>query len=909
MSQNYTPTKWIEDTTVGTASVMNNIEKGIENAHDRIDSVDSQIKDIENGLRLVADGNIVRLMLGDVELSSITIQGTGTGGSDEGAGIEPVELLASSLCFYEPTDVPNTWATDSTGKILDVNTEAFYDLFYNPYVGTISGYGTVTKTQLGLDQSGTYPLYEYDFKPTNYNRTILLTSGMHPYELSAHFGCAWLIKSIMEKYNDNTMLKYLHDNVRIKIIPIVNPWGWNQSPKKYGNVNGVNINRNFDYQDESGNSVWEQFPVYSSNPSDSNYNEWNVKGENPFSEAESQILRDWALGNKDVAEFWIDCHTGLGLGPWDNFIYYSNDSTLVDRITKSLARLEGRIKNKYNTTPTKEVRIDVIDSIRLRWSEKVAGVPGMTVEQTPNNPKWGTSINNESGDIANYCTTLLSYIMEFLVTTYDGVYSVNQTLTNVSTTNYHIEVGDGKTYTTTLSPISSSYTLGDVSVIMGDVNITANAYNSKTGKITINNVTGNIYITAIASTSEDSAIELNMEIGAINYEGDGENTDSTTRVRTSGYLDCSAGTSITVDLSNCPFNQFVYRQYDSNFKFVKAGSNWQNSKTSFDAIGNYYRLVFRKSNDSKITSDMINGNITINNTIYKLTNNTVTRYTVTNNLSNVTNSNSLTSIQENAQYSATITPNIYYALDSVTVTMGGIDITDSAYSNGTILIEAVTGDIVITASASYVEVGIDGHCLADVNLANGNTTDTSGKHNNATLSGTYTTDSEGIVFTGESGMIDTGLKLSQGANIAFTLKIEFLFTDISSNTSGYLFGQGDFSNGNTLLAQASASSFSVKVVQGTTNNIFEFGNTNSSETPKFNIVANTKYELCLTYDGTTIKCYIDKELKKSKQCFISLQDMNLILGNRIDSIRGMKGRIYSYKIYDVALTNEEIQSI
>lgn len=48
MSQNYAPTKWIEDTTVGTASVMNNMERGIKNAHERIDSVDSQIKVIEN---------------------------------------------------------------------------------------------------------------------------------------------------------------------------------------------------------------------------------------------------------------------------------------------------------------------------------------------------------------------------------------------------------------------------------------------------------------------------------------------------------------------------------------------------------------------------------------------------------------------------------------------------------------------------------------------------------------------------------------------------------------------------------------------------------------------------------------------------------------------------------------------
>lgn len=48
MSQNYTPTEWVDNRTVGTASVMNNMEKGIEDAHDRIDGVDEQIKDTEN---------------------------------------------------------------------------------------------------------------------------------------------------------------------------------------------------------------------------------------------------------------------------------------------------------------------------------------------------------------------------------------------------------------------------------------------------------------------------------------------------------------------------------------------------------------------------------------------------------------------------------------------------------------------------------------------------------------------------------------------------------------------------------------------------------------------------------------------------------------------------------------------
>lgn len=72
-------------------------------------------------------------------------------------------------------------------------------------------------------------------------------------------------------------------------------------------------------------------------------------------------------------------------------------------------------------------------------------------------------------------------------------------------------------------------------------------------------------------------------------------------------------------------------------------------------------------------------------------------YTVTNNLNNVTNSNTVGSIKEGTSYTATLTAISGYVLDSVTVTMGGETVT---VTDGVISISGVTGDIVITASAS-----------------------------------------------------------------------------------------------------------------------------------------------------------------------------------------------------------------
>ena len=81
---------------------------------------------------------------------------------------------------------------------------------------------------------------------------------------------------------------------------------------------------------------------------------------------------------------------------------------------------------------------------------------------------------------------------------------------------------------------------------------------------------------------------------------------------------------------------------------------------------------------------------------------TVPSYTITNTLTNVTNSNASSSIQQYQTYSATLSTSIGFAITAVTVTMGGTDITATAYADGTVSITSVTGNIVITATATEI---------------------------------------------------------------------------------------------------------------------------------------------------------------------------------------------------------------
>ena len=82
----------------------------------------------------------------------------------------------------------------------------------------------------------------------------------------------------------------------------------------------------------------------------------------------------------------------------------------------------------------------------------------------------------------------------------------------------------------------------------------------------------------------------------------------------------------------------------------------------------------------------------------------VTMYSITNNLTNVANSNGASSIREGRSYSATLSLLNDATLDSVKITMGGADVTSSVWNASTMLISisSVTNNIVITARASVI---------------------------------------------------------------------------------------------------------------------------------------------------------------------------------------------------------------
>lgn len=87
---------------------------------------------------------------------------------------------------------------------------------------------------------------------------------------------------------------------------------------------------------------------------------------------------------------------------------------------------------------------------------------------------------------------------------------------------------------------------------------------------------------------------------------------------------------------------------------------------------------------------------------------------VVNTLIDVTNSNAATEVRSGLPYSATLSAKSGYRISNASVTMGGVDITDTAYNNGVITISEVTGNIEIYAIA--VEIGKEPIIFADAEV-------------------------------------------------------------------------------------------------------------------------------------------------------------------------------------------------
>ena len=270
-----------------------------------------------------------------------------------------------------------------------------------------------------------------------------------------------------------------------------------------------------------------------------------------------------------------------------------------------------------------------------------------------------------------------------------------------------------------------------------------------------------------------------------------------------------------------------------------------------------------------------------------------------------------------ATLSYTISPsnatnqNVTWSASNSNVTVSNGVVTANTVGDSVVTVTTADGGHTASCSITVSEaVAPTTGVIAHVNLANGNTTDSSGNGNNATLTGQYTAASDGITFNGASstGLIDSGLRLFQNGETEYTLKYIAKAQVPNSSSAGYIFAIGttmDKLLGHMYFLNGKTGRLSLKLANSG-RAVFEFGNANSANV-KVDAVFDEFITYHLTISNGTFKLYMNgtkrAEFTTTTPTYL---DENLVFGNNANSNRGFLGTISEYKIYGRELTEDEI---
>lgn len=147
--------------------------------------------------------------------------------------------------YYDASNVVSKFTIDTSTSDFMTEVDALVDDSY------------VTKVSFSTtDDSGTYSLYYYRLNEpygVGGKPTIFIVCNQHGYEKNAGFSAYWLMDALVNHSADNAMLAYLRNNIDFYIIPLANPWGFNEYDSSvvgtetgYTNYSGININRDYE---------------------------------------------------------------------------------------------------------------------------------------------------------------------------------------------------------------------------------------------------------------------------------------------------------------------------------------------------------------------------------------------------------------------------------------------------------------------------------------------------------------------------------------------------------------------------------------------------------------------------------------------------------------------------------------
>jgi len=226
----------------------------------------------------------------------------------------------------------------------DYKTNADINAKLDEYVANFPN--LVTKVNIGTSHEGR-AIYALEITGPGSDKPGVLFNGcQHAREWVSPMTCMWIADQLLSRYATDPDIQQLVDDVRFHIVPMVNPDGyvythndfrlWRKNRRDNGDGTfGVDLNRNWDIHWNGGDST-------STNTSSDIY-----VGPAPFSEPESQALRDYVLANPGIVAH-IDFHSysQLLLEPWAHTTVPPDNNDEIESLSSAMA---GAIQAVHGT--------------------------------------------------------------------------------------------------------------------------------------------------------------------------------------------------------------------------------------------------------------------------------------------------------------------------------------------------------------------------------------------------------------------------------------------------------------------------------------------------------------------------------------------------------------------------------
>ena len=274
------------------------------------------------------------------------------------------------LPYADGTPKLKDWAFKTNGEITQINDTYKIDVPIDGVFDTVEVFGNytdfytrsassvyalfdalmttypeyITRAFLGNEVTG-LPVYVYYLTPLMPTTSIqpkmtkvFLTCGTHGIEKASTLSTYLMIKQMCEKWTSYPLLEALRFNVKFIIMPIVNPWGWNNGSRI--NSNGVDINRSFPTDWTLGTFGTQTYG-----------------GTAPLTELEAQYIKSIFDANTDI-NIMYDFHNFFGsapiLEPATQFIWVTTSAGIgVQHLAQNLiSRMSRKWQQEFAFIPS-----------------------------------------------------------------------------------------------------------------------------------------------------------------------------------------------------------------------------------------------------------------------------------------------------------------------------------------------------------------------------------------------------------------------------------------------------------------------------------------------------------------------------------------------------------------------------